>query len=113
MLRKLGFALLAATAILFSAGSTGCKSEKAPAIDVCLGDGFGGASCVLREGSELRSKCHYSETVNAKGWYCPPSSLENMWMTTQRDMESFSSFCYDVSRKTARNHMRAYSQALR
>lgn len=112
MLRKLGLVLWVATVILVSVGSTGCRSDKPPKIDICLGDGVGGADCTLREGSELRAKCMYHNDANGEGWYCPPSALANTWITTQTDMESFSSFCYDVSKKTARKSMRSIARAI-
>lgn len=53
-----------------------------PKIEVCIGDGFGGADCKSSSG----------ETV-----YKSPSQLKNYWMTNQNDMAAFSSWCYRTS----------------
>lgn len=66
-------------------------------MDNCLGDGFGGADCSLKDGSLLAPKCL---SLPSGGFYCPPSALKNMWMTTQQDMQAFASWCYDVSSET-------------
>jgi malic enzyme len=79
---------------------------------VCIGDGFGSADCILREGSRLRALCSFHDDANGAGWYCPPSALENAWITTAEDMESFSQFCYGASKKVVRAHMNAYRQAM-
>lgn len=102
---KSGLMLCLSLALLASAS---CRSSKPPAIDVCIGDGAGGADCVLREGSALRFKCVREQ----RGWYCPPSALENAWITTGDDMEAYSSWCYDTSRKNVRPAMRAIRQGL-
>jgi len=49
---------------------------------VCIGDGVGGADCVLSNGARK---------------YLPPSKLMNYWMTSQSDFEKFSAWCYETS----------------
>ena len=78
-----------------------CRNSTPPPIDICIGDGFGGADCQLRAGSELISKC----TKNDNGYYCPPSALVNMWMTTQTDEAAFASWAYDTSPEAIQTQM--------
>lgn len=82
----------------------GCRSSTPPKIDICIGDGMGGADCSLKKGSMMREKC--SALTNG-GFYCPPSVLLNMWMTTQPDMEAWSSWCFDTSILNTQSGMRA------
>lgn len=107
MRRSYGVMLLVVLGSVLSSG--GCRKDSPPRIDICLGDGAGGADCVLREGSDLLGKCIREE----RGWYCPPSALENAWMTTQGDMEAWSSWCYNTSKKNVRSQMRAIQKAVR
>jgi hypothetical protein len=72
-------------AITFAALSLllyGCRSDKPPRIDVCLGDGAGGADCTLKNGEHV---------------YRSPSQLKNYWMTPQGDMTAFASWCYKTN----------------
>lgn len=102
-------ALLLAVVLLSTLGSAGCRKSKPPEIDICLHDGFGGGDCLLRQGSRLRATC----SVDPEGrFYCPPSALENMWMTTPEDMEAYSAWAYDTSRKNVKSHMRGVKQYL-
>lgn len=85
--QKCGWLLLAVLAFL----SNGCRTDKPPQISIiCIGDGFGGADCVLSTGEKK---------------YLKPSELKNFWMTTQLDMQNFSSWCYDTSPKVVSHHM--------
>lgn len=69
---------------------TACATSKPPEIDVCIGDGMGGADCALKATSPLRGKCLEFKS----GFYCPPSTLQNTFITTPEDMKNFSSWCY-------------------
>lgn len=91
---------------LFSALAllAGCRTTTPPAIDICIGDGSGGADCILRENSRLKSSCVATEEG---GVYCPPSVLENMWMTTPEDMAEYSRWCYDTNASVIRTQMDA------
>ena len=111
MVRSLGNVLLVVTALLVS-GSSGCRKDSPPSIDVCISDGFGGNTCILRKGSELLAKCSYFEDGGAAGWYCSPTASERLWCTTQADMEAFSSWAYSTSKKNVRANLKAYSHAL-
>lgn len=68
----------------------GCRSSNPPAIDICIGDGFGGMNCTLKDGSHK---------------YLKPSETENMWATTQEDMKLFASWCYNTSVKNVAPQM--------
>lgn len=63
-----------------------CRKSHPPHIEVCLGDGVGGADCVEADGTTR---------------YRLPSELNNYWMTNQPDMQNFSSWCYDTNLKNA------------
>ena len=63
----------------------GCRTSNPPKIEICIGDGVGGADCIERDGSKL---------------YRVPSQLLNYWMTNQIDETAFSSWCYDTSLQT-------------
>src|SRR4051812_30775572 len=84
-----GKKLLACLGLLLNS----CRTSTPPPMDICLGDGFGGADCQLRAGSEMISRC----SQNPKGYYCPPSALLNMWMTTETDEASFAKWAYDTN----------------
>lgn len=75
-----------------------CRQSQPPKIEICIGDGFGGADCVESDGSKL---------------YRTPSQLRNYWMTGQPDMANFSSWCYDTGQNNVKAGMREIkSQAL-
>lgn len=61
---------------------SGCRSSVPPKIEICIGDGFGGADCVETDGSQL---------------YRSPSSLKNYWMTSQGDEQNLAEWCYATS----------------
>lgn len=78
--------------------SSGCRETAPPKIDICIGDGYGGADCVLKDGSRA---------------YKPPSALLNYWMTSQEDEAAFASFCYDAPKTAIKAHMNAVRNAAR
>jgi hypothetical protein len=69
---------------------TGCRTDKAPATSVCIGDGFGGGDCQLTASSPLVALC----VKNANGYYCPPSALKGAWITSEAEEASFASWCF-------------------
>lgn len=75
--RSLALALLLPSLFL-----SGCRKSQPPKIEICIGDGFGGADCIEADGSHL---------------YRSPSSLKNYWMTSQPDEANYASWCYDAS----------------
>lgn len=75
---KHGKQLLLVLALLLAS----CRQSQPPAIEICLGDGVGGADCIEADGSKL---------------YRLPSQLNNYWMTNQPDMKNFASWCYSAS----------------
>lgn len=102
----LGKKLLVALVIL---SALGCRESKPPAIDICIGDGFGGADCALKPTSSLRDKCH---PLTSGAYYCPPSALVNVWMTPQADMEAFSSWCYQTSKSNVSSMTQAMQKRI-
>lgn len=108
--RWLAIASVSLAALALLTGASSCRRSSPPKIDICLGDGVGGGDCLLREGSRLRGICI---KLRDAGWYCPPSALENAWMTTQEDMAAYSSWCHDTSQKNVKAHMRAIREAVR
>jgi hypothetical protein len=72
--------------------SIACRKSVPPPIDICIGDGVGGADCILKDGTKA---------------YLLPSQLKNYWMTSQFDMQAFSSWCYDTSTKVTGAQMEA------
>ena len=70
------------TFLLLSLALVSCRESKAPLIDVCTGDGFGGANCVLKDNSRV---------------YLSPMNLKGYWITSPEDMKNFVSWCYAVS----------------
>jgi hypothetical protein len=62
-----------------------CRDSIPPKIEICIGDGFGGADCVEADGTQL---------------YKPPSGLKNYWMSNQPDMANFTSWCYQTAPST-------------
>lgn len=83
---KSGRMLCLALVLLFS----GCRTTRPPKIDICIGDGFGGADCVLKDGVKA---------------YRSPTELKNAWITTQDDMARYSSWCYDVPKSVVEKEM--------
>lgn len=75
-----------------------CRRDLPPKIDICIGDGFGGADCVLKTGEKA---------------YRSPSELKNYWATTQADMAAFSSWCYQASPQVIEAQMKAIEEAAR
>lgn len=74
-----------------------CRSSIPPAIDLCQGDGFGGADCILVSGSPLRPLCSSVDDTQKNRFKCPPSALLNTWITTQQSEKIFAAWCYDTS----------------
>lgn len=81
-LLMLGIVLLIALA--------GCRKSNPPSIDICIGDGYGGMNCTLKDGTHK---------------YLKPSETANMWATTQEDMKLFASWCYNTSVKNVAPQM--------
>lgn len=57
------------------------EKDPPPVIEICILDGFGGADCIERDGSQK---------------YRAPTELTNFWATNQDDMAAFSSWCYKI-----------------
>jgi hypothetical protein len=73
----------------------GCRSSQPPPIDICLGDGFGGADCTLSDGSHA---------------YKTPSQLKNSWIIPdQKQAASFTGWCYDIPSDQAQAAMEKIS----
>lgn len=68
--------------VLALASLNACRNDPAPAITVCLGDGFGGADC---------SDAQKNHTYKA------PSQLVNYWMLSPQDSANFVAWCYGSS----------------
>lgn len=77
-LLKNGRPLCLALALSFS----GCRTSKPPVIEICIGDGAGGANCVESDGSRK---------------YRLPSEMKNYWATNQPDQARFAAWCYDTN----------------
>lgn len=76
MLRlRLGRLLLPVLALALSS----CRDSVPPKMEICIGDGLGGADCIGADGSRR---------------YRLPSELKNYWMSNQPDMANFTSWCY-------------------
>ena len=95
-------ALLLASLVLLN---NGCRNSTPPPIDICIGDGSGGADCVLRPGSPLALVCMKLDRPEGVSYWCSPSKLENAWITTQQDMAEFSAWCYDIDRALIEQEM--------
>lgn len=67
-----------------------CRDSQPPKIEICIGDGVGGAECVEADGSQL---------------YRVPSQLKNYWMTSQPDEANFASWCYDTDQSAVKAGM--------
>jgi hypothetical protein len=63
-------------------GVSSCRTDKPPAIEVCILDGFGGGKCVESDGTEL---------------YKSPSAMKDYWATNEPDMGNYTSWCYQTS----------------
>jgi hypothetical protein len=74
----LGALLFLAIALLSS-----CREDSPPVIEICIGDGLGGADCILKDGSKI---------------WRSPTDLQNYWMTNQVDMGEFSAWCYQTDK---------------
>lgn len=61
---------------------SGCRTDKPPAIEVCILDGFGGGQCVESDGTEV---------------YKSPSAMKDYWATNESDMGSYTSWCYQTN----------------
>lgn len=86
-LHKLGKLLLVGLGLL---ALESCRDSVPPAIEICIGNGVGGADCVESSGKKK---------------YRLPSELTNYWMTSQPDMKNFSSWCYDIPADDVQKHM--------
>lgn len=82
-LLKLGMILLVSLALL---PLSSCRDSTPPKMEICLGDGNGGADCVEADGSRR---------------FRLPSELKNYWMSNQPDMANFTSWCYDTENPEA------------
>lgn len=69
---------------------SGCRTTRPPKIDICIGDGFGGGDCVLKDGTKA---------------YRSPTELKNAWITTQDDMAHYSAWCYDIPQNLVEKEM--------
>lgn len=77
--------------------ASSCRTSVPPKIEICLGDGFGGADCVETDGTQL---------------YRAPSALKDYWMTNQNDETNFASWCYAVSAEDVRPAMAQIKRTL-
>lgn len=78
--------------LLLSLALVSCRESKAPIIDQCTGDGFGGANCVLKDNTRV---------------YLSPMQLKNYWISSPQDMNLFVAWCYDVPPAVAEQHLEA------
>lgn len=78
--------------VLLLLNISACRNSVPPKIEICLGDGVGGADCIEADGSKL---------------YRTPSMLRNYWMTSEPDESNFSSWCYDTTNATVQAAMNA------
>ena len=69
---------------------SGCRDSVPPKIEICIGDGFGGADCIEADGSQL---------------YKSPSALKNYWMTNEPDEANYTSWCYDTTSSAVQSQM--------
>lgn len=69
---------------------TSCRSSTPPQIEICLGDGFGGADCLLATGEKITRL---------------PSELQNYWMSPSEDFSRFAAWCYDTRQNLISKHM--------
>ena len=82
---------------LLLVATVSCRTDKPPAISIiCIGDGFGGADCVLASGERQ---------------YKSPSELKNYWMTTAVDQQNYSSWCYKTTPSNISREMSAIKES--
>lgn len=67
-----------------------CRKDTPPPVEICIGDGVGGADCIEKDGSRR---------------YRRPSELENYWMTNQEDQAAFASWCYKANPQSVERAM--------
>lgn len=79
---KRGSLLLVALALL----PLSCRNSVPPKIEICIGDGVGGADCIEPDGTKM---------------FRLPSQLQNYWMTSEADEANFSSWCYESTKNVA------------
>lgn len=104
-----------------------CKQKSLPPpIDLCQGDGLGGADCLLIPESPLISLCSKKEFGfnkqlfsmnqqfhwNSEPYFCPPSALKNSWITTQVSMAKYASWCSGVSAGSADEYLNKIQDAI-
>lgn len=58
-----------------------CRDSIPPRIEICIGDGTGGANCTEADGSHITRL---------------PSGLKGYWMTNEPDQADFAGWCYDA-----------------
>lgn len=89
--------------------ASSCRTSTPPAVDVCIGDGFGGADCALIPDSPLVPVCQSqpcpSGSTATNCYYCPPTALKDSWITTQASESAFASWCYDAPQGTVNASM--------
>lgn len=69
---------------------SGCRESIPPKIEICILNGFGGASCELPDGSQR---------------YRPPSEMNNYWATNESDQARFAAWCYDTELSVVQKEM--------
>ncbi len=99
--------------LLLALLSSGCRKDQPPAIDICIGDGFGGANCTLIFGSPLIPKCTPKTDGHDGLYWCPPTALGNSWITTEESMKLFSSWCYKTSPDVVEVQMNQIRESLK
>lgn len=83
-----GKTLLAGLGLLLNSS---CRDSVPPKIEICIGDGFGGADCIETDGSRK---------------YKSPSELLNYWMTSESDEANYTSWCYGTSERNVQPAMK-------
>lgn len=91
---KIGAMFLVVLALSLSS----CRHDTPPSIEICIGDGFGGADCIEKDGSRL---------------YRSPSALKNYWLTNEADEAAYASWCYKTSSTSIEPVMREISTQAR
>lgn len=69
-------------AMLLAALVSSCRKDYPPKIEICQFDGYGGADCILKDGSKV---------------YRTPSELENYIGTNPDDQANFAAWCYGAT----------------